>query len=141
MVKLDSMIYYNDNRVSNILSNVESITSNLHNNNESLGNVIKNFESISDSLAKSKIRSTINNLDASLKQFYDVVAKINNGEGSIGLLINDKELYKNLSSASGQLDQLLMDMKKRPKRYVSFSLLGGQKTNFEFKKTSKDSVK
>ena len=41
MVKLDSMIYYNDNRVSNILSNVESITSNLHNNNESLGNVIK----------------------------------------------------------------------------------------------------
>ena len=141
MIKLDSMIYYNDNRVSNILANVESITSNLHNNNESLGNVIKNIESISDSLAKSQIRSTVNNLDASLKQFDDVITKINNGEGSIGLLVNDKELYNNLSSASSQLDQLLADMKKRPKRYVSFSLLGGQKTNFKFKKTSKDTVK
>lgn len=141
MVKLDSMIYYNDSRVNNILVNVESITSNLHNNNESLGNVIKNFESISDSLAKSQIRSTVNNLDASLKQFDDVITKINNGEGSIGLLINNKDLYNNLSSASSQLDQLLADMKKRPKRYVSFSLLGGQKTNFEFKKTSKDTVK
>ena len=141
MVKLDSMIYYNDTRVTNILKNVESITSNLHNNNESLGNVIKNFESISDSLAKSQIRSTINNLDKSLNNFNDVITKINNGEGSIGLLINDKELYNNLSSASSQLDQLLIDMKKRPKRYVSFSLLGGQKTNFEFKKTPKDTIK
>lgn len=141
MVKLDSMIYYNDNRVTNILKNVESITTNLHNNNESLGNVIKNFESISDSLAKSQIRSTINNLDASLNNFNDVITKINNGDGSIGLLINDKELYNNLSNASSQLDQLLIDMKKRPKRYVSFSLLGGQKTNFEFKKTPKDTIK
>ena len=141
MVKLDSMIYYNDTRVTNILKNVESITSNLHNNNESLGNMIKNFESITDSLAKSQIRSTINNLDKSLNNFNDVITKINNGEGSIGLLINDKELYNNLSSASSQLDQLLIDMKKRPKRYVSFSLLGGQKTNFEFKKTSKDTIK
>ena len=141
MVKLDSMIYYNDSRVNNILVNVESITSNLHNNNESLGNVIKNFESISDSLAKSQIRSTVKNLDASLKKFDHVMTKINNGEGSIGLLVNDKELYNNLSSASSQLDQLLADMKKRPKRYISFSLLGGQKTNFEFKKPSKDTVK
>ena len=141
MVKLDSMIYYNDTRVSNVLKNVESITTNLHNNNESLGNVIKNFESISDSLAKSQIRSTINNLDASLNNFNDVITKINNGEGSVGLLINDKELYNNLSSATSQLDQLLIDMKKRPKRYVSFSLLGGQKTNFEFKKTSRDTIK
>lgn len=141
MVKLDSMIYYNDNRVSNILANMESITTNLHNNNEAIGNVLKNFEAITDSLAKSQIRSTIKNLDASLKQFDEVITKVNNGEGSIGLLINDKDLYNNLASASSQLDQLLVDMKKRPKRYVSFSLLGGQKTSFEFKKTAKDSVK
>lgn len=140
MVKLDSMIYYNDKRVSNILVNVESITTNLHNNNESIGNVLKNFEAITDSLAKSQIRSTINNLDASLKEFDEVITKVNNGEGSIGLLINDKDLYNNLANASSQLDQLLVDMKKRPKRYVSFSLLGGQKTSFEFKEKEKDIV-
>ena len=48
MLKIDSMIYYNDNRVSNILSNIESISSNIHNNNELISSILKNFESISD---------------------------------------------------------------------------------------------
>ena len=140
MVRLDSMIYYNDNRVTRILTNVESITTNLHNNNKAIGNVIKNFEAISDTIAKSKIRSTINNLDSSLKQFDEVISKINKGKGSVGLLINDNQLYTNLATASNQLEQLLSDMKNRPKRYLNFSLLGGQKTNFEFKKNPVDSV-
>jgi phospholipid/cholesterol/gamma-HCH transport system substrate-binding protein len=47
-------------------------------------------------------------------------------------------MYNNLSSASKQLDLLIEDMKKHPKRYVTFSLLGGKRTTFELKK---DTVK
>lgn len=141
MVRLDSMIYKNDYRVSNIMANVESITTNLHNNNQSLANVIKNFEAISDSLAKSQIKTTIKNLDASLYQFDKIMTKVNNGEGSIGLLINDKSLYNNLSSASAQLDALIADMKERPKRYVSFSLLGGRKSSISLETKEKDTTK
>ncbi len=137
MVKLDSVIYKNDTRVSNILLNVESITTNLHNNNEQISNVIRNFESISDSLAKSNIKNTIYNLDNSLSKFDKILQKIDNGEGTIGLLLNDKEMYNNLTSASKQLDLLIEDMKKYPKRYVTFSLLGGRRTSFE---VTKDSV-
>jgi len=137
MVKLDSVIYKNDTRVSNILLNVESITTNLHNNNEQISNVIRNFESISDSLAKSNIKNTIYNLDNSLSKFDKILQKIDNGEGTIGLLLNDKEMYNNISSASKQLDLLIEDMKKYPKRYVTFSLLGGRRTSFD---VSKDSV-
>ena len=117
MVKLDSVIYKNDLRVTTIL---------------------QNFESISDSLAKSNIKSTIKNLDKSLFEFDKILQKIENGEGTIGLLLNDKEMYNNLSSASKQLDLLIEDMKKHPKRYVTFSLLGGKRTTFELKK---DTVK
>ena len=47
-------------------------------------------------------------------------------------------MYNNLTSASNQLDLLIEDMKKYPKRYLTFSLLGGKKTVFELKKdTSK----
>lgn len=140
MVKLDSMIYKNDYRVSNIMANVESITTNLHNNNEAIANVIKNFEAISDTLAKSQIKTTIKNLDASLYQFDQIMTKVNKGEGSIGLLINDKSLYNNLSSASHQLDALIADMKERPKRYVSFSLLGGRKSSISIE-TKTDTTK
>lgn len=134
MVKLDSVIYKNDIRVTTILQNVESITTNLHNNNDMIARTLKNFESISDSLAKSNVKSTINNLDKSLAEFDLILQKIEKGEGTIGLLLNDKEMYNNLTSASKQLDLLIEDMKKHPKRYVTFSLLGGRRTAFEVKK-------
>ena len=138
MVRLDSVIYKNDIRVSNIIQNVESITTNLHNNNDIIARTLKNFEAISDSIAKSNIKSTINNLDKSLADFDKILQKIEKGEGTIGLLLNDKEMYNNLTSASNQLDLLIEDMKKYPKRYLTFSLLGGKKTVFELKKdTSK----
>mgnify|MGYP001411967411 FL=1 len=138
MVRLDSVIYKNDVRVSNIIQNVESITTNLHNNNDIIARTLKNFEAISDSIAKSNIKSTINNLDKSLADFDKILQKIEKGEGTIGLLLNDKEMYNNLTSASNQLDLLIEDMKKYPKRYLTFSLLGGKKTVFELKKdTSK----
>ena len=138
MVRLDSVIYKNDIRVSNIIQNVESITTNLHNNNDIIARTLKNFEAISDSIAKSNIKSTINNLDKSLADFDKILQKIEKGEGTIGLLLNDKEMYNNLTSASNQLDLLIEDMKKYPKRYLTFSLIGGKKTVFELKKdTSK----
>ena len=98
---------------------------------------MNNFESISDSLAKSNIKNTVNNLDKSLYQFDKILQKIDKSEGTLGMLLNDKEMYNNLTNASKQLDLLIEDMKKNPKRYVTFSLLGGRKTTFEFKKDSK----
>ena len=53
--------------------------------------------------------------------------KINNGEGSLGLLIKDDRIYKNLENSTSQLSDLIEDMKKHPSRYVNFSILGGKK--------------
>ena len=137
MIKLDSIIYKNDIRVSTIIKNLESITTNFHNNNDLISETLNNFESISDSLAKSNIKNTVNNLDKSLYQFDKILQKIDKSEGTLGMLLNDKEMYNNLTNASKQLDLLIEDMKKNPKLYVTFSLLGGRKTTFEFKKDSK----
>ena len=75
--ELQSEIYKNDIRVTTILQNVESITTNLHNNNDMIARTLKNFESISDSLAKSNVKSTINNLDKSLADFDKILQKQN----------------------------------------------------------------
>lgn len=53
--------------------------------------------------------------------------KIDEGEGSLGLLVNDPDLYNNLEDASRQLDLLLLDVKYNPKRYVNFSVFGKDK--------------
>jgi len=49
---------------------------------------------------------------------------IENGNGSIGKLMKDDQLYVNLQGATKQLEELLKDMKLNPKRYVHFSLFG-----------------
>ncbi len=56
-----------------------------------------------------------------------VVNKVNNGDGTLGLLVNDKQMYDNLNNASKNLDSLMIDLKENPKRYVHFSVFGGGK--------------
>jgi len=111
-------------KLTNILSNVESISSNLKNNNEQITNILENFSSISDSLNKADIKTTITNANNTLAEFSAISAKINNGEGTIGMLINNDSLYNNLNNLSADLDSLVVDMNENPGRYVHFSLFG-----------------
>jgi phospholipid/cholesterol/gamma-HCH transport system substrate-binding protein len=121
---IDTLMTTQRNRLSQIFANIESITSNFKNNNSKLTNVISNFSSISDSLSKVKIVKTINKADDVLKDFSEITAKINKGEGSLGLLINNDSLYNELDKSSKELNLLLEDMRLNPQRYVHFSVFG-----------------
>jgi phospholipid/cholesterol/gamma-HCH transport system substrate-binding protein len=114
----------NIDKLNKITNNVESVTSNLNSNNESINKIITNTRAFSDSLASSDIKTTIENTNKTMKEFSMIAEKVNNGEGSLGLLLSDKNLYHNLSESSSNLESLLYDLQSNPKRYVSFSLFG-----------------
>ena len=122
--RLDTLISSQQYRVVNIFSNIESITGNLKNNNEKITRAIQNFSMISDTIAKSQLAATISNTSKALKDFSAVMEKINHGEGSIGLLLNNDSLYHGLSSTAKDLDLLLKDINENPKKYVQFSVFG-----------------
>ncbi len=124
MNSLDNMLTSDDGKLKLIFSNLESISKNLKNNNEAISHIINNLSNITDTLAKVQFASVINNAAAALQEFNIVMSKINKGEGSLGLLINDQKLYSNLDSSAKNLDELLKDMKANPKRYVHFSVFG-----------------
>ena len=124
---LDTLVVTQRFRLANIIGNVESITANIKKNNDKINNIIVNFSNISDTLAKAKIASTINNADKTLKDFSEIIAKVNRGEGSLGMLVNNDTLYNNLEGASKELNKLVEDIKLNPKRYLNFSLFGGSK--------------
>ena len=117
MLVLDKMVNDNKENVSNMITNFSSISDNLNQSNKEIKNILNNFSLVSDDLAKADILSTLSKIDK-------ITNKINNSEGSLGELVNDKELYNNLKEASSQLEELIKDLKLHPERYVSFSIIG-----------------
>jgi phospholipid/cholesterol/gamma-HCH transport system substrate-binding protein len=53
-----------------------------------------------------------------------VMNRINSTEGSLGALVNDKELYKNINNTVRSLNILVDDLRAHPKRYVNVSVFG-----------------
>lgn len=121
---LDKLVAEQSQKLDAIFGNVLSISNNLKNNNENINAVIANLRRVSDTLAASNIKQVVANAEATLKEVALITDKINKGEGSIGLLVNDKKLYNNLEQSASSLDALLKDMKEHPKRYVHFSIFG-----------------
>lgn len=123
---IDTMIQSERSRLAHILENVEAISTNLRDNNEAITTTMQNLASISDSLAASNIKQTFDHLEGSMLQLSSILEKIDDGEGSLGMLINDTKVYEELESASRELNQLLEDMKLNPGRYVHFSIFGSR---------------
>lgn len=107
-----------------VISNANSITGNLANSNARITNTLGNLEQFSGSLRNAPVGQTLEKLQQTADQLQGIVSKINNSEGSLGLLMSDKKLYNNLSSTLGTLDTLLGDLKQHPSRYINVSVFG-----------------
>ena len=127
MIKVDSMVYNNDKRVSKIILNLESITTNLNDSSSGIKPILYNLSLISDSLSNSNIGSLVENIN-------NISNNINSGSGSLTKLMKDDKLYNNLEKSTSELAELIEDIKNNPKRYVNFSILGGTNKSYEKKK-------
>ncbi|MDX1542539.1 MAG: MlaD family protein [Christiangramia sp.] len=83
-----------------------------------------NFNRFSDTLTSMDIKKITTDLEKVVADFENVSDKLNNGEGTAAMLINDDAVYNNLDRATKQLEELLQDVKLNPKRYVHFSVFG-----------------
>jgi phospholipid/cholesterol/gamma-HCH transport system substrate-binding protein len=82
------------------------------------------FTDVSRNLKKIDFEATMNQVDATLKNLDRMTQQMNSTDNTLGLLLNDRSLYDNLSAASGNASALLLDIKEHPKRYVHFSIWG-----------------
>lgn len=120
---LDTLIQGESTRISSILQDVNSITGNLRNNNEEISNILGNVSAISDSLRQASLHQTLMSLDYILATTDSIMNKINRGEGTIGALLNDNDLYYNLNQVSENLNRLLVEFRYNPKRFINLSLI------------------
>lgn len=122
--KLDGLMATEQPKISSMLTNLNGITSNLNKNEHKITNILNNFSNLSDTLAKTQLKSAVENADQTLKELNGLLAKINAGQGTLGKLAKNDSLYNNLNRSADDLDKLLKDLKENPKRYVHFSLFG-----------------
>lgn len=119
---LDTLMITESNRLSSIIYNIDMITRNLNNNSQEINRVLDNLASLSDTIARSNISGIIRNIDTTVASLSVVMGKIENGEGTLGMLINDDQLYKDIQKAASELNLLIEDIRLNPKRYVRVSV-------------------
>jgi phospholipid/cholesterol/gamma-HCH transport system substrate-binding protein len=124
---VDGLVTNQSSKISVIITNLESISTNLKNNSSTITKIVNNFDKISDDVAKANFAQTITEANKAVADLQAVINKVNSGNGTLGQLINDERMYNNLNNAAANLDKLIVDLKANPKRYVSFSVFGGNK--------------
>lgn len=125
--KIDALVGAQTEHINGIMTNTEAVSGNLKTSSAHFNAIATNFEKVSNDMANSNLKQTLDNANQAVAGLQATIGKINNGNGSLGLLINDKTVYKNLADATANLNALMIDLKAHPSRYVSFSVFGGKK--------------
>ena len=145
--KLDSIMHslnvlLADPALRNTLHSVEGMTANLdatsrelHSLSASLNKevpgmiqktngVLDNTQTLTYNLSQVDVAQMMAKVDQTLKNVQEMTDKLNSNEGTLGLLMRDPQLYRNLTATAADADSLLVDLKAHPKRYVHFSVFG-----------------
>ena len=134
---IDKLVVTQNENLTRVLGDITAIASNIRNNSKNINAILENVATISDSLTRANYAAAIENATNALTQLDSMITKINEGEGSLGMLLNDDKLYKNLEQASLEIDKLAEDLRVNPERYVHISVFG-KKEDKEDKPKKKD---
>ncbi|MBS9767617.1 MAG: MCE family protein [Flavobacteriaceae bacterium] len=133
---LSNVVSTEQQNMQQILQNFASISKNLEQNNDKIQQILSNVASLSDTLTRANLGQTLLEGQKAVQQLSGVLSKVQKGEGSLGALLNDKQLYRNLEATTASMERLLTDVRLNPKKYVRFSLIstGGKSKSSENQK-------
>ena len=74
------------------------------------------------SSAAQKMDHLAGRLDSLRQSLQSVSSKLDNGQGTLGKLVNDDKLYRDVSEASANIKALIADIKANPKKYFKVEI-------------------
>ncbi|MGX9985247.1 MlaD family protein [Chryseobacterium sp. POL2] len=110
--------------LANNEAGIHSVLDNTNKTLQSTKTTVEKFGTVADNVDVKKLNSAIDNLSTTADKLNSVISGIQNGEGSLGKLTKDEELYNNLNKTSNSLNALIEDLKANPKRYINISVFG-----------------
>nr|WP_321247516.1 MlaD family protein [uncultured Psychroserpens sp.] len=100
---INTLVGENDAKLASVLTNFDSLT--------------KDLSVITSNLKTVEFTAIAAKLDNTLASVNTVMTSVNNGEGSLGKLLKEDDLYNNLEAASKEMEELIRDIKLHPARY------------------------
>ncbi len=142
---LDRLLRSSYGNLNATLENLAVVTESFATTKGDMENMIKNLSSFTDQVVEAdlggtmaktsetiestnnllnELKTTVEKANSSFTSVNSLLEKVDTGEGTIGRLLNDPEIYHNLEATSKHLALLLQDLRLNPKRYVRLSVFG-----------------
>lgn len=109
--------------VPSLLNNANSVTLNLDSMSRNLAQLSYNLKNIPVDATMDDLNVIMNNLKGLSANLETLSANLNNPDGTVGKMLNDPTIYNRLSQVTADIDSLIVDIKRNPKRYISIKLL------------------
>ena len=130
--QIDALLRASSGNINGTLAHMEAITRNLKENNAKINSILSNADSLTGQLAAADLQKTLHEINGTITDFQttlktanqaiggisDVVGQIKGGQGSLGKLLSDDDLYNRISKLSNNADSLVNDIQDRPYRYM-----------------------
>lgn len=114
--QIDALLLGNKQSIDVSLKNLEKITA--------------NFSQFSNNIQHTNLSQTIQNLEQTIGRMDKILSEVEKGEGALGKLLKQPELYNNIQTASSELGLLLEDIRRNPKRYLHISVFGKKQSEY-----------
>ena len=107
----------NDNapRIGSILGSVDTLGSKLNTGMNDLNQTLVNLQALSLELKDAGLSETVNELTSLVKH-------LNNPGGSLGQVMNNPDLYNNITRVLGSVDSLVQRISDNPKKYFKITV-------------------
>lgn len=116
------LLAHNDPKIQKVLDNANLAT-------QSAKSAIDKYGNVADNIDTQKLNNAVEKLSVTADKLNYIISGIQNGQGSLGKLTKDEELYNNLNKTSQSLNSLILDLKENPKRYINISVFGKDNKN------------
>ncbi|MEM7658578.1 MAG: MlaD family protein [Bacteroidota bacterium] len=96
-----------------------SIVSNFENNNSNITGILDNVKAATDTIsaASTEVQALMTDASAAVENVETMVAKLDSTGGTLGLLLNDTQLYDSLTNTTENVNALLREIKANPQRF------------------------
>ena len=121
---LNLLIAQNKSKMNSLMVDLNEVSSSLVKSQKKLNPLLDKMDTFADSLNSLEMGALVKDTRKTLSGVQKSIDAINKAEGTLGKLLKEDSIYLHADQTTKDLDSLLVDFKKNPKRYVHFSLFG-----------------